>query len=83
MKDIKSLRKDKAVIYSRKHEIHPYENVEEIEKYCKSTESSLFLFGSHNKKRPNNIVIGRTYENKVIDMAELGLKSYEAIESLA
>lgn len=28
LKDIRSLRKDKAVMYSRKHEIHPCENAE-------------------------------------------------------
>ena len=37
------------------------------------------MFGSHNKKRPNDIIFGRTYENKVLDMVELGLKTYEGI----
>jgi ribosome production factor 2 len=40
------------------------------------------LFGSHNKKRPNNLVIGRTYENKILDMVELGMLNYEAIADL-
>lgn len=66
-------------MYGRKHEIHPYENADDIEKYCKASESSLFLFGSHTKKRPHDIIFGRTYENKVLDMVELGLKNYESI----
>ena len=39
----------------------------------------MFLFGSHSKKRPNNIVIGRMYDEKVLDMVEMGIKSITAI----
>jgi len=62
-------------MYSRKHDIQPFESRDELEALCKKTDASLFMFGSHNKKRPNNIVIGRTYEHKVLDMVELGINS--------
>lgn len=45
-------------------------------------DTSLFLFASHSKKRPNNIVLGRTYEHKVLDMVELGMLNFQSIESL-
>ena len=60
-------------MFSRKHDIHPFENKNELEALCKKTDTSLFMFGSHSKKRPNNLVIGRTYEHKVLDMVELGV----------
>lgn len=40
------------------------------------------MFCSHTKKRPNNIVIGRTYEHKVLDMVELGLINSTTIEEV-
>ena len=40
------------------------------------------MFGSHNKKRPNNIVIGRTYEHKVLDMVELGITNMESMQAI-
>jgi ribosome production factor 2 len=46
---------------------------------AKKADTSLFLFGSHSKKRPNNIVLGRTYEHKVLDMAELGITKLDSI----
>lgn len=60
-------------MFSRKHDIQPFENQDQLEALCKKTDASLFMFGSHNKKRPNNIVIGRTYEHKILDMVELGI----------
>lgn len=40
---------------------------------------ALFAFGSTSKKRPNNIVLGRIYENEILDMIELGIKQYQAM----
>lgn len=39
----------------------------------------MFAFGSTSKKRPNNIVLGRIYENEILDMVELGIKRYMAM----
>ena len=62
-------------MYSRKHDIHPFDGRTELETMCKKTDAPLFMFGSHSKKRPDNLVIGRTYEHKVLDMVELGITS--------
>lgn len=40
---------------------------------------ALFLFGSTTKKRPNNLILGRIFENEILDMVELGLQQYKAI----
>ena len=67
-------------MFSRKHDIHPFESRDPVESLCKKKEASLFMFGSHSKKRPNNIVLGRTYEHKVLDMVELGVINLESME---
>lgn len=66
-------------MFSRKHDIHPFESRQEIEQICKKSDTSLFVFGSHSKKRPSNIVLGRTYEHKVLDMVELGVINFKAV----
>lgn len=43
----------------------------------------MFMFCSHSKKRPNNLIVGRTYEHKVLDMVELGVVSANSIEEVA
>lgn len=40
---------------------------------------SLFLFGSTSKKRPDNLILGRVFENELLDMVELGIKEYRAL----
>lgn len=41
------------------------------------------MFGSNSKKRPNNIVLGRTFDWKVLDMVEFGINSFQSIEDLS
>lgn len=69
-------------MYSRKHDIHPFDNRSELEAICKKSDGSLFMFCSNSKKRPNNLVIGRTYEHKVLDMVELGVLDATSIEEI-
>ena len=38
--------------------------------------SGLFLLGSHNKKRPDNIVLGRFFDHHLLDMIEVGVDHY-------
>lgn len=39
----------------------------------------MFSFGSTSKKRPNNLILGRIFENEILDMVELGIKRYQAM----
>lgn len=38
-------------------------------------------FGSHSKKRPDNLVIGRTYDHHVYDLVEVGVENFKPMES--
>ena len=40
-------------------------------------------YGSHSKKRPNNLVFGRTYDHHIYDLVEVGVENYKSIESYA
>uniref|UniRef100_A0A8C3XZG4 Ribosome production factor 2 homolog n=1 Tax=Catharus ustulatus TaxID=91951 RepID=A0A8C3XZG4_CATUS len=50
--------------------------------FSKKSDCSLFLFGSHNKKRPNNLVIGRMFDYHVLDMIELGVEKFVSLKDI-
>ena len=53
-----------------------------IEFFCRKHDSSLFAVGSHSKKRPHNLVLGRMYDGHLLDMIELGINE-ETFKSLS
>jgi len=38
-------------------------------------------FSSHSKKRPNNLVLGRTYDHHIYDLIEVGVENFSSMES--
>lgn len=46
---------------------------------CNKKEAALFGVGSHTKKRPHNIVLGRTFNYNILDMIELGADEFKAM----
>lgn len=56
-----------------------YEGQQSLEFLTTKNDCSLFALASHNKKRPNNLVIGRTFDRRIIDVAELGIVRYKSL----
>ncbi|KAJ0183340.1 hypothetical protein K1T71_001316 [Dendrolimus kikuchii] len=79
LKDIYDLKKPDAAYLSRKNDFVPFEDSSLIEKMCNKKEAALFGVGSHSKKRPHNIILGRTFDYGILDMIELGAESYKAM----
>jgi ribosome production factor 2 len=55
----------------------PFEDATSLEFFSKKHDASLFAFGNHSKKRPDNLIIGRTFNNALLDMVEFGVENYE------
>ena len=81
MKDLNNLNKPHTITYNQKNDIKPFEDHGKFERYGKKNDASMFTFGSHSKKRPNNIVIGRLYDFHLLDMIEFGIENFESINS--
>jgi len=41
----------------------------------------MMQYGSHSKKRPNNLILGRTYDHHIYDLVEVGVENYKSMES--
>lgn len=61
LKDLALMIKPNCKVLTRKNEIFPFEDINSLEFLCQKNDCSLFIFGSHSKKRPNNIIIVRFY----------------------
>ncbi|GAA0144331.1 hypothetical protein LIER_35907 [Lithospermum erythrorhizon] len=86
LSDIYHLKRANSMKYTRKNDnIRPFENGGEtsLEFFSAKTDCSLFVFGSHSKKRPNNLVMGRTYDHHVYDLVEVGVENYKSMDSFS
>jgi ribosome production factor 2 len=83
LKDLYALKKPASKHLQRKNLIRPFEDASSIEFLGDKNQCSLFAFGSHSKKRPHNLVLGRLFDYKLLDMMEWGIVGYTPIEELA
>eukprot|EP01006_Ploeotia_vitrea_P033538 TRINITY_DN65575_c4_g3_i1.p2 TRINITY_DN65575_c4_g3~~TRINITY_DN65575_c4_g3_i1.p2 ORF type:complete len:266 (+),score=149.77 TRINITY_DN65575_c4_g3_i1:352-1149(+) len=72
-------------MFTRKNDTRPFEDASAVEAFCRSSDCSLFCFGSHSKKRPHNLVLGRMFDYQLLDMFEFGVdgKSFQPMESFS
>ncbi|CAJ0951589.1 unnamed protein product [Ranitomeya imitator] len=82
LKDLHSLKKPNCVTYKKKNMTRPFEDPTSLEFFAKKSDCSLFVFGSHNKKRPNNLIFGRMFDFHVLDMIELGLEKFVSLQDV-
>jgi ribosome production factor 2 len=59
--------------FTKKNEIHPFEDASSLEFFSEKNDASILVFGSSSKKRPHAITMTRTFGHKVLDMLELYL----------
>ncbi|WVZ99169.1 hypothetical protein U9M48_044505 [Paspalum notatum var. saurae] len=84
LSDIYHLKRDNDVKYTKKNDkIRPFESGGEstLEFFSLKTDCSLIVYGSHSKKRPNNLILGRTYDHHIYGLVEVGVENYKSIES--
>lgn len=66
---------------NKTHDVVPFDDASLIERTSQKYDSSLFVVGTDQKKRPDNLVVGRVYDGHVLDMFELGVTNYRSMEA--
>lgn len=81
--DLQLLKKPYVRKLQRKNEILPFESGGEthLENLARLNDSSLFALGNHTKKRPNNLILGRMFGFRILDMIEFGVTNFRPISS--
>ena len=79
LKDLNSLKKPDSDFYGQKNDIRPFEDFTKIEFFGQKHDISLFALGNSNKKRPDNLILGRLFDHKMLDMVEFGIENFKSI----
>lgn len=79
LSDIQSIKKPYCHKLVRRNDLLPFESGGEahLENLCRLNDASLFALTNHTKKRPDNLILGRLFNHSLLDMVELGVKSYK------
>lgn len=73
LRDLSILTKPHSKTFMRRNLIRPFEDAEPVEFLSQKNGTGLFAVASHSKKRPFNLVFGRCFGGRLLDMVELGL----------
>ncbi|KAL8737224.1 MAG: hypothetical protein Q9181_001878 [Wetmoreana brouardii] len=71
LSDINALKRPFSIRFTKKNDIHPFEDASSLEFFSQKNDASLLLFGSHSKKRPHCMTWVRCFGGQVLDMMEL------------
>ena len=73
-----ALKRPHAISFSKKNEIHPFEpeGIASLEFWCSKNDATFFVVGTSTKKRPNGLTLVRTFDGKVLDMCEVGVRRF-------
>lgn len=82
LRDLTRMKKPYSKMLARRNDLLPMEDGGEasVEFLCEKNDASLFAIGMHSKKRPHNLVLGRTFDGRVLDMIEVGVEDFVSID---
>jgi len=66
------------MLCKKAHDMSVFEDASLVERASQKYDCSLFAVGSTQKKRPDNLAIGRVFDNHVLDMFEVGVENYKS-----
>ncbi|TFY67347.1 hypothetical protein EVJ58_g1674 [Rhodofomes roseus] len=76
MKEMMALKRPNAISFSKKNTVRPFEDASSLEFWAQKNDASLFVVGQSTKKRPDGLVFVRMYDNRVLDICEVGVEKW-------
>lgn len=70
-----------AKMMGKKNDIHVFDDENKLEFLAQKNDASLFAVGSHTKKRPSNLVLGRMFDGHILDVMEFGFSNFRSIDA--
>ena len=83
LREINLLKKPLCKLMTRKNPVRPFDDEKSIEFMCQKNHAALFACGTHNKKRPHSLTLGRLFDGEVLDMMEFGIKSLRKVSEFS
>ncbi|CAK7563484.1 MAG: rRNA-binding ribosome biosynthesis protein rpf2 [Sporothrix epigloea] len=69
--DLHAMRAPLAKKFTKKNNVHPFEDPASLEFFSRKNDASLLLFGSSSKKRKHCLTLCRTFDFQMLDMLEM------------
>lgn len=81
LKDLRAIKAPHSKLLSKNNVIQTFddEGQRSLEFLMTKNDCSLFALASHNKKRPNNLCIGRMFDRHILDVIEVGVERYKSL----
>ena len=81
LRDLRAMQAPHVKLLTKKNAIVPFDaqGQASLEFLTTKNDCTLFCMASHNKKRPNNLVLGRTFHHSLLDMMELGVLYFKSL----
>mmetsp|Transcript_22119 Transcript_22119/g.33106 ORF Transcript_22119/g.33106 Transcript_22119/m.33106 type:complete len:356 (-) Transcript_22119:1332-2399(-) len=81
LKDMRALKAPNSKLLSKNNVIQSFDDSgqQSLEFLMTKNDCSMFVLASHNKKRPNNLCLGRMFDRRILDVVELGVERYKSL----
>lgn len=82
LQELRTMTTPHAKLLSKKNQIASMEidGQQSLEFLCQKNDAALLAVASHNKKRPNHLTLGRTYDRQILDLAELAVLRFKSMK---
>ncbi|GAA5903869.1 rRNA-binding ribosome biosynthesis protein RPF2 [Sporobolomyces salmoneus] len=77
--ELNQLKKPHSITFSKSNLIRPFEDAASLNFWSSKNDASLFLIGTHTKKRPHGLVWVRCFAGEVMEMLEVGIEEVMAM----